>query len=145
MAVGSDDSGSSDLTSYYCLNCDTKHGLGSDDTPFVYGAKYSSNEESIDSITKATTWKAAHHQIYAIINPATGGELSGGECTPCVNRGGCRNVEASASIDDIAYTITEKEWEIARNAIANNTRILAGASAETLNAYHGILEKNRVR
>jgi hypothetical protein len=28
MSVGSDDSASCDLTSYYCLNCDIRHGLG---------------------------------------------------------------------------------------------------------------------
>jgi hypothetical protein len=51
------------------------------------------------------------------------------------------NVEASTSNDDSAYTITEEEWEISRNAIANNTRIPDGASTGTLNAYHGILER----
>ena len=55
MSVGSDDSASSDLTSYYCLNCDTRHGLGSDDTPFVCSARYSSDEESIGSIARAAT------------------------------------------------------------------------------------------
>jgi hypothetical protein len=112
MSVGSDDSGSSDLTSYYCLNFDTRHGLGSDDTPFVCSAKYSSDEESIDNITMATASKAAHHQIYAIIKPHTGVELSEGERTPHVNRDGRRNAEASGSNDDSAYTITGKEWEI---------------------------------
>jgi hypothetical protein len=38
MSVGFDDSMSSDLTSYYCLHCDSRHGLGSDDTSFVYSA-----------------------------------------------------------------------------------------------------------
>jgi hypothetical protein len=145
MSVGSDDSGSSDLTSYYYLNYDTRHGLGSDDTPFVYSAKYSFDKQSIDNITVEAASKAAHHHVYSIINPHRGVEISEGERTPCVNRDGRRNAEACGSNDDSAYTITGEEWEIARNAIANNTRILAGASAETLNAYHGILEKNRVR
>jgi hypothetical protein len=47
MTVGSDDSGSSDLTSYYCFDCDTKHELGSDTAPFVCGIEYSSDRESI--------------------------------------------------------------------------------------------------
>jgi hypothetical protein len=87
----------------------------------------------------------AHHQIYAIINPVTGGELSEGKRTPRVNRGGLRNVEASASNDDSAYTITGEEWEVARNAISNSTLIPAGASTRNLNVYHVILDKNRVR
>jgi hypothetical protein len=51
MSVGSDDSESSDLTSYYCLDCDTRHELGSDASPFVCGIKYSSDKESIASAT----------------------------------------------------------------------------------------------
>jgi hypothetical protein len=84
----------------------------------------------------------AHHQIYAIINPVMRVKLSEGERTPRVNRGGRSNVEASANNGDNAYTITEEEWEIARNAITNNTQILARASVGTLNAYKDILEKN---
>jgi hypothetical protein len=109
MFVGSDDSASSDLMSYYCLNCDTRHGLGSADTSFVCSAKYSSDEESIDSITRTATWRVAHHQIYAILNSVNGEGPSEGEHTPHVNRGGRRNVENSASNDDGAYTITEEE------------------------------------
>ncbi|KAK1649988.1 hypothetical protein QYE76_067793 [Lolium multiflorum] len=74
MSVGSDDSASSDLTSYYCLNCDTRHGLGSDDMPFFCSAKYSSDEESVDSIARAATWSMAHHQIYALILNSVNGE-----------------------------------------------------------------------
>ncbi|KAK1631461.1 hypothetical protein QYE76_005776 [Lolium multiflorum] len=79
MSVGSDDSMSSDLTLYYCLNCDTRHGLGSDDTTFVCSANYSSDEESIDNFTGTATWKVAHHQICAILNLVDRDE---GERTP---------------------------------------------------------------
>jgi hypothetical protein len=69
MSVGFDDSMSSALTSYYCSNCDTWHGLGSDDTPFVCSANYSSDEESIDSgAARTATWKVTHHEIYVILN-----------------------------------------------------------------------------
>jgi hypothetical protein len=44
MSIGSDDSESSDLTSFYCTGCDTRHELGSDAPPFVCGVKYSSDE-----------------------------------------------------------------------------------------------------
>jgi hypothetical protein len=63
----------------------------------------------------------AHHQIYAIVNPVNGDEPSEGEHTPHINSGGCCNIKTSANNDDRAYTITEEEWEIARNAVANNT------------------------
>jgi hypothetical protein len=104
MFVGFDDSMSSGLTSYYCLNCDTRHGLGSGDTPFVCSANYSSGEESIDSIARTATWKVAHHQIYAILNPVDGEE---GERTPRASRR--RNVENNSSNDNSDYTITEEE------------------------------------
>jgi hypothetical protein len=145
MSVGSDDSGSSDPTSYYCNNCDTRHELGSKDTPFIYNAGYSSDGESIDNIPKATTWEADRHQIYAILSPITGEEISEGERTPQNNRNRRRNTKASATNDDNAYTITDEEWTIARDAIANLTPIPIGASAGTLNAYHAILENNRDR
>ncbi|KAK1632147.1 hypothetical protein QYE76_006462 [Lolium multiflorum] len=68
MSVGSDDPTSSELTSYYCLNCDTRHGLGSSDTPFICNAQYSSGEDSIDSIVQGTTRRTAHHQVYVANN-----------------------------------------------------------------------------
>ncbi|KAK1668475.1 hypothetical protein QYE76_056634 [Lolium multiflorum] len=40
MSVGSDDPASSEMTSFYCLHCDTRHGLGSSDTPFICNAQY---------------------------------------------------------------------------------------------------------
>ena len=145
MSVGSDDSGSSDLTSYYCLNCDTRHELGSDASPFVCSAKYSSDEESIDNIAPIAAARAAHHQICVIINPQTGVEISEGERTPRANRERRRDAEASGSNADSTHTVTREEWETARNAVVNNTRLPVGVSAGTLNAYHVILEKNRVR
>jgi hypothetical protein len=74
------------------------------------------------------------------LNPVDGEEI---EHTPCANHRR-RNIEDSASNDNSDYTVTEEEWEIARAAITNNTRIPSGALAETLNAYHTILERNRV-
>jgi hypothetical protein len=142
MLVGSDDSMSSDMTSYYRLNCDTRHGLGSDDTPFVYSANYSSGEESIDSVSRTATWRVAHHQIYAILNAADGGGAEG-ERTPHVSRR--HNTENSASNNDSDYTIAEEEWAAARAAILNNTRLPSGTLVGTLNAYRSILETNRVR
>lgn len=70
MTIGSDDSMLSDITSYYCLNCDTRHGLGSSDTPFVCSARYSSGEESIDNAVRMTTWRMARHQVYVTLNTA---------------------------------------------------------------------------
>ena len=35
LSDGSSDLTSSDLTSYYCIDCDTRHDLGSDATPYV--------------------------------------------------------------------------------------------------------------
>jgi hypothetical protein len=129
------------MTSYYNLNCDSRHGLGSDDTPFVCSANYSSGEESIDSVARTTTWRTVHHQIYAILSAANEGEE--GERTPHASR--YRNPENSASNDDSDYTIAEEEWAAARAAILNNTGLPSGTSVGTLNAYRSILERNQVR
>jgi hypothetical protein len=111
--------------------------LGLDDTPFVCSANYSSGEESIDNIVRTATWKLAHHQIYAILNSINEYE---GERIPRANMR--RNIEKSSSNNNSDYTITEEEWEIARASITNNIRFPSGTSAEILNAYHAILERN---
>ncbi|KAK1613855.1 hypothetical protein QYE76_019372 [Lolium multiflorum] len=145
MTVGSDDSRSSDLMSYYCLNCDTRLDLGSDASPFICSAKYSSDKGSIDNVIPIAATRAAHHQICVIINPQTGVEISEGECTPCANRERRRDAEASGSNVDSTHTITREEWEAARKTVVNNTRLPIGVSVGTLNAYHVIMEKNQVR
>jgi hypothetical protein len=148
MFVGSDDSGSSDLTSYYCLDCDTRHEIGSEASPFVCGIKYSSDEESIDEYTDAaplTRMQAAHHQISVIINAQTGAEISSGEHTPRANDERRRDCEASGSNANTTFSVSREEWDAARNAVVNNTRLPVEVSVGTLNAYHFILEKNHSR
>jgi hypothetical protein len=107
--------------------------------------QYSLDGESIDNIPRVATWEAARHQIYTIINPITGEEISEAERIPNKNRNRRRNIETSASNDDSAYTITSEELEITRNSIANRTPIPIRVSAGTLNAYHAIIEKNHYR
>jgi hypothetical protein len=121
MSAGSDDSGSSDLKSYYYLNCDTRHKLGSDASPFVCSAKYSSDVETIGNIASIAAAGAAHRQICVIINPQTGVEISEGERTARANRERRRDAEASGSNADNTHTVTREEWEAARNAVVNNT------------------------
>jgi hypothetical protein len=110
MSVGSDDSGSSDLTSYYCLNCDTRNRLGSDASPFACSTKYSSDEESIGNVTPIAATQAAHHQICVIINPQTGDVISGGERTPHINREGRRDGKTSGSNINSTFTVSQEEW-----------------------------------
>jgi hypothetical protein len=74
MSVGSDNFGSSDLTSYYCLNCDSRHELELDASPFVCDIKYSSDEE-LGNIVPLNTMQAAHQQTCVIINAPTGAEI----------------------------------------------------------------------
>ena len=47
LSVGSDDSASSDLTSYYCLDCDVRHELGSDAEPFICDSNYFTANDDI--------------------------------------------------------------------------------------------------
>jgi hypothetical protein len=89
----------------------------------------SSADESIDNIARTATWKVAHHHIYDILNSGDGEE---GEHAPRASRR--RNVENSSSNDNSDYTITEEEWEAARAAITNNTRLPSRTSTGTLNA-----------
>ena len=143
MSVGSDNPVSSEMTSYYCLNCDTRHGLGSSDTPFICSAQYSSEEDSVDSVIKGATWKVAHHQVYAANNTGNARSRGDGDHTPRSSRR--PSFENSASNNNSDYTIAEEEWAAARAAVLNNTSLPAGTSVGTLNAYRSILEKNRER
>ncbi|KAK1651703.1 hypothetical protein QYE76_069508 [Lolium multiflorum] len=138
MSVGSDDPISSELTSYYCLNCDARHGLGSSDTPFICNAQYSSGEDSVDNIVRGTTRRTAHHQVYAANNT---GHRGNGDHTPRSSRRA--SFENNANNRDSDYTIADEEWAAARAAVLNNTPLPAGTSVGTLNAYRSILEKNR--
>ncbi|KAK1604027.1 hypothetical protein QYE76_027700 [Lolium multiflorum] len=136
MSVGSDDPASSELTSYYCMNCDTRHGLGSSDTPFICNAYYSSGEDSIGSITQGDTRRVAPLQVYV----ANRGDE---DRTPRSSRRA--SFENSASNNNSDHTIAEEEWAAAKAAMLNNTPLPAGTTVGTLNAYRSILEKNRER
>ncbi|KAK1616586.1 hypothetical protein QYE76_022103 [Lolium multiflorum] len=141
MSVGSNDPTSSELTSYYCLNCDARHGLGSSDTPFICNAQYSSGEDSVDNIVRGTTRRSAHHQVYAANNTGNTRHGGDGDHTPRSSRRA--SFENSASNRDSDYTIADEEWAAARAVVLNNTPLPAGTSVGTLNAYRSILEKNR--
>ncbi|KAK1662933.1 hypothetical protein QYE76_051092 [Lolium multiflorum] len=141
MSVGSDEPMSSELTSYYCSNCDARHGLGSSDTPFICNARYSSGEDSVGSIVPRTTRRTAHHQVYVANNTGNTRHGGDGDRTPRSSRRA--SFENSASNRDSDYTIADEEWAAARTAVLNNTPLPAGTSVGTLNAYRSILEKNR--
>ncbi|KAK1695364.1 hypothetical protein QYE76_012061 [Lolium multiflorum] len=141
MSVGSDEPTSSELTSYYCSNCDARHGLGSSDTPFICNARYSSGEDSVGSIARRATRRTAHHQVYVANNTGNTRHGGDGDRTPRSSRRA--SFENSASNRDSDYTITDEEWAAARTAVLNNTPLPAGTSVGTLNAYRSILEKNR--
>jgi hypothetical protein len=89
--------------------------------------------------------QAAHHQIYVIINPLTGAEISTGEHTPRANAERRRDGEASDNNANNTLFVSREEWDAARNAVVNNTLLPVGVSIGTLNAYHVILEKNHSR
>jgi hypothetical protein len=144
MSVGSDNFGSSDLTSYYCLNCDSRHELELDASPFVCDIKYSSDEE-LGNIVPLNTMQAAHQQTCVIINAPTGAEIPAGERTPHANDERRQDDKASGSNAKSTFSVSQEEWDAARNAVVNNTCFPIGVSAGTLNAYHIILEKNRSR
>ncbi|KAK1616993.1 hypothetical protein QYE76_022510 [Lolium multiflorum] len=143
MSVGSDNPVPSKMTSYYCLNCDTRHELGSSDTPFICSAQYSSGEDSVDSAVKEGTGKTARHQVYAANNTGNARNMGEGEHTPRSSRR--RSFGNSASNHGSDYTTAEEEWEAARAAVLNNTPLPVGASVGTLNAFREILDKNRER
>ncbi|KAK1649711.1 hypothetical protein QYE76_067516 [Lolium multiflorum] len=141
MSVGSDEPTSSELTSYYCSNCDARHGLGTSDTPFICNARYSSGEDSVGSIARRATRRTAHHQVYVANNTGNTRHGGDGDRTPRSSRRA--SFENSASNRDSDYTIADEEWAAARAAVLNNTPLPAGTSVGTLNAYRSILEKNR--
>ncbi|KAK1650152.1 hypothetical protein QYE76_067957 [Lolium multiflorum] len=126
MSVGSDEPTSSELTSYYCSNCDARHGLGSSDTPFICNARYSSGEDSVGSITRRATRRTAHHQVYVANNTGNTRHGGDGDRTPRSSRRA--SFENSASNRDSDYTIADEEWAAARAAVLNNTPLPAGTS-----------------
>jgi hypothetical protein len=112
MSVGSDDSGSSDLTSYYCLDCDTRHKLGSDALPSICGIKYSSGEESIGNIGSVTHVPAVHLARYQIsaIDPVTGAEIPpDGNTGHDDNNRPRRDAKASGSNTGTTVTVSQEE------------------------------------
>ncbi|KAK1680934.1 hypothetical protein QYE76_041782 [Lolium multiflorum] len=127
MSVGSDEPMSSELTSYYCSNCDARHGLGSSDTPFICNARYSSGEDSVGSIVPRTTRRTAHHQVYVANNTGNTRHGGDGDRTPRSSRRA--SFENSASNRDSDYTIADEEWAAARTAVLNNTPLPAGTSS----------------
>ncbi|KAK1610840.1 hypothetical protein QYE76_034513 [Lolium multiflorum] len=133
-----DDPTSSELTSYYCSNCDTRHGLGSSDTPFICNAP---SGEDISTARPGNHPKTAHHQVYVANNTGNTRRRGDEEHTPRSSRRA--SFENSASNRDSDYTIADEEWAAARAAVLNNTPLPAGTSVGTLNAYRSILEKNR--
>ncbi|KAK1685641.1 hypothetical protein QYE76_046489 [Lolium multiflorum] len=141
MSVGSDDPASSEMTSYYCLHCDARHGLGSSDTPFICNAQYSSGEDSVGSIVQDTTRRTAHHQVYVANNTGNTRHRRDGDHTPRSTRRA--SFENSARNNNSDYTIADEEWAAAKAAVLNNTLLPAGTSVGTLNSYRSILEKNR--
>jgi hypothetical protein len=56
-----------------------------------------------------------------------------------------RDAKASGSNVNNTFSVSTEEWAAARNAVVNNICLPVGVSAETLNAYHAILENNRSR
>ncbi|KAK1669328.1 hypothetical protein QYE76_057487 [Lolium multiflorum] len=141
MSVGSDDPASSELTSYYCSNCDARHGLGSSDTPFICNARYSSGEDSVGSIARRATRRSAHHQVYAANNTGNTRHGGDGDRTPRSSRRA--SFENSASNRDSDYTIADEEWAAARAAVLNNTPLPAGTSrpeGSMAQAHRGALE-----
>jgi hypothetical protein len=148
MSIGSDDSESSDLTSYYSMGCDTRHELGSDAPPFVCDVKYSSDEESINNhgdIIPLSVARLARYQVCVTFDPEIGAEIPEGGNTTRTNNKHRRDGEVSGSNTNYTFSISKEEWVAARDAIVNNTSLPVGVSKGTLNAYHAILEKNRVR
>ena len=124
LSVGSDDSASSDLTSYYCLDCDVRHELGSDAEPFICDSNYFNINDDIrgmHDIVRAPAAMLARHQIYAI-DPATGDEIPDGR----------HDHEASASRATTEVSVSQTEWDAAHYAIVNNTRLPTGTSPGTL-------------
>ena len=101
LSVGSDDSASSDLTSYYCLDCDVRHELGSDAEPFICDSNYLTANDDIrgmHDIMRTPAATPARYQIYPI-DLATGNEIPEDR----------RDPEASSSHASIQVTVSQAE------------------------------------
>ena len=91
-------------------------------------SNYFSNDDNvrkIQALARVPVPATARYQIFAI-DPAT-------------------RREAEASTSNGSVSVSQAEWDAAQHAVVNNTRLPPGVSPGTLNAYHSILERNRVR
>src|SRR4051812_10975055 len=114
-----------------------RHQVGAGAEPYICGSNYPTADASTYSasnIEHAPVEAAFRFQIYAVEGEAPGDQGNRG------NHG-----EASSSHDRTELSVSPAEWDEARNAIVNNTRLPLGASPGTLNAYHSMLERNRTR
>jgi hypothetical protein len=117
MFVGSDDSESSDLTSYYCFDCDTRHEFGTDVLPFVCGIKHSSDEESIgkcDDNIPLSTARPAQYQVYVTFDPEARTETLVADITAHVRRNRRQDGEASDRNANTTILVSQPEWDAAQ-------------------------------
>ena len=104
--------------SYYCLDCDVRHELGSDAEPVICDSNYFYTNDAIrgmHDIVRAPAATLARYQIY-VIDSSTGADVP----------------EASSSHASTQVTISQAEWDAAQYAIVNNTRLPIGADRKSV-------------
>jgi hypothetical protein len=114
MSVRSYDSESSDLTSYYCIDYDTRHELRSDAPPFACVVEYSSNKESIGKlgdIIPLSTTRLAQYQVYVTFDPETGVKTPAGGNTARINNDQRWDGEASGGNANTTILVSQTEWD----------------------------------
>ena len=140
-----------DLTTYYCYDCDTRHDVSAGAAPFLCNTRDTSPKfVRLGDYGYATM---PYRQVSAIISPHAGDADNTGNADNQGNTGNRSpprrrtpprgHDEASGSSTEI--TVLPEEWEVAKRAVATNTRVPLGATHGTLHAYHRILEENRRR
>jgi hypothetical protein len=114
MFVESDDSKSSGLTSYNCIDCDTRHELGSDAAPFVCSVKYSSDEESIDRygeiIPPFKAW-LAQYQVCVTFDPEAETETPAAGNAACVRNNQLQDGETGDINANTTILVSHTDWD----------------------------------
>jgi hypothetical protein len=118
LSIEYDDSESSDLMSYYCLDCDTRNELGFDTPPFVCGTVYSSDEESIskrnDNILLSAA-RPAQRQVFVTFGSETGTKTPDADNIMCDRSYQWK--DGRASNNNTTILVSQVEWDTSQRRV----------------------------
>lgn len=147
LSLLSNNSGSSDLTSYYCLDSDTSHDVESGPYFLCDVGINSTDDESDDDISAHPPSRITHPVRYQIVvvDPVTGIDDGLPGASMVNNRAPRRAGALRASTESTSITVSQADWDLSRDAIVNDHTLDRNAPQGAWDAYHAILKANHQR